>query len=217
MNGLNHTIPHFDSGRFQAVAIGSSTGGPGLLRDIISGLPADLPFPILIAQHLPPAFTLQLSQQMANESALTVVHAQDGMEVLPGVVYVAPGREHMRVLSIRGKKIIEVNDQPGGLFFKPSVDELFYSVAKAYGRNSLGVVMTGIGHDGTAGATAIKQAGGVIITQSQATCSVYGMPRSCDEAGLSDASLCPEDICECLLQSSTWYRHPMTTVGIFTS
>lgn len=200
MDGSDHTQPMFEPGRFQVAAIGSSTGGPGLLRHIINGLPADISFPILIAQHLPPTFTLQLSQQLANESALMVVHAQDGMEVLPGVVYVAPGRMHMRVKKNHiGKTVIEINDLPAGLFFKPSVDELFTSVATRYGRKSLGIIMTGIGHDGTLGATAIKQQGGIIVTQTQASCSVYGMPRSCDEAGLSDASLDPEGI-RCLLQ-----------------
>lgn len=184
----------YELGRIRAVAIGASTGGPGLLRQIISELPADLPFPILIAQHLPPAFTLQLSQQMASESALMVVHAEDGMEVLAGVVYIAPGRMHMRVKNAHKKVVLEINAEPAGLFFKPSVDELLTSVAAVYGRKSLGVIMTGIGHDGRLGATAIKQQGGIIVTQSEDTCTVYGMPRSCDEAGLSDASLDPEQI-----------------------
>lgn len=208
MDGRDNTLPMFESGRFHVAAIGSSTGGPGLLREIISGLPADISFPILIAQHLPQLFTLQLSQQMANESALVVVHAQDGMEVLPGAVYVAPGRMHMRVKKNHfGKTVIEINDKPAGLFFKPSVDELLTSVAARYGRQSLGIIMTGLGHDGTLGATAIKQQGGIIVTQNQASCSVYGMPRSCDEAGLSDASLDPGNI-RCLLQQfSPKHRH----------
>lgn len=194
-------------GRFEVVAIGASTGGPGLLRQMISDLPADLPFPILIAQHLPPAFTLQLSQQMAGDSALMVVHAEEGMDVLPGVVYVAPGRVHMRVKrNARKKPIIEISDEPQGLYFKPSVDELLTSVASVYGRHSLGVIMTGIGHDGRQGAAAIKQQGGVIVTQSQSTCSVYGMPRSCDEAGLSDASLDPQAIRRLIHQFSPWQK-----------
>lgn len=195
MDGQRDMQMRYEPGRFQVVAIGASTGGPGLLRQMISDLPADLPFPILIAQHLPPAFTLQLSQQMANESALMVVHAENGMDVLAGVVYVAPGRMHMRVKrNARKKPVIEISDEPAGLFFKPSVDELLTSVATVYGRKSLGVILTGIGQDGKLGAAAIKQQGGMIVTQSQNTCSVYGMPRSCDEAGLSDASLDPPAI-----------------------
>lgn len=200
-------FPVYEPGRLAAVAIGASTGGPGLVRAIISQLPADLPFPIFIAQHLPPLFTRQLAQQMAAQSPLAVVHAEDGMEVLAGVVYVAPGRQHMRVACEPGGRMrVNVSDQPGALFFKPSVDELFSSMVQACGRRCAGVVMTGIGYDGTLGARAIRQAGGVVLTQSRATCGVYGMPRSCDEAGLSSASLDPQDIRGFLLQFSPTCR-----------
>lgn len=204
------SIPRFDADRFAAVAIGSSTGGPGLLNLIASGLPADLPFPIFIAQHLPPSFTQLLAQQLAASSPLAVVHAQHDMRVLPGVIYLAQGRRHMRVKLGLGRKVyIDISDQPAELFYKPSVDELFTSVAAVYGRRSLGVIMTGIGQDGTRGAGAIHEAGGVIVTQSQKTCSVYGMPRSCDEAGLSDAQLDPPDICTLIRQFSPGFRREM--------
>lgn len=211
MNPL-HPWPRFDANRFDAVAIGSSTGGPGLLGAMITSLPADLPFPILIAQHLPPSFTLQLAQQMDANGALTVLHAEDGMAVLPGVVYVAPGRQHMRVHRAADHKVhIEISEGPAGLYFKPSVDELLSSVAQTWGRKSLGVVMTGIGQDGCKGAQAICKAGGVIVTQSQKTCSVYGMPRACDEAGLSSGQLDPPDIRDMLLQFSPQHRHQVVS------
>lgn len=203
-----HPWPQFEARRFEAVAIGSSTGGPGLLSSIITSLPADLPFPILVAQHLPPSFTLQLAQQMDTQGALTVVHAEDGMAVLPGVVYVAPGRQHMRVHPSADHKVhIEVSDGPAGLYFKPSVDELLSSVAQTWGRKSLGIVMTGLGQDGCKGAHAIHKAGGVIVTQSQRTCTIYGMPRACDEAGLSSAKLDPPEIRDMLMQFSPQHRH----------
>lgn len=219
MDGISRVIPVFVPGRIQAVAMGASTGGPGLLRQIISGLPADLPFPILIAQHLPAAFTLQWSQQMAAESALAVVQAEQGMAVLPGVVYVAPGGQHMQLIrSITGhpgvKVAVQISDQPAGLFYKPSVDELLLSVANLFGRHSLAVVMTGIGQDGTKGAAAIKKAGGSVVTQTAQTCSVYGMPQSCDEAGLSDASLSPEEIRQMILQLSPKHRFDRTGMAI---
>ncbi len=196
----------FDPRRFRVVAIGSSTGGPNLVQQIIAGLPADMPVPILIAQHLPPRFTKDMATSMAQRSALNVVEAEDGQPVLPGTVYVAPGRLHMRVVKVPGKMTaIRISDQPERLLFKPSVDELFDSCAEVYGRTALGIVMTGIGRDGTLGAARIVQAGGTILTQSQASCAVYGMPRSCDEAGLSTASHDPEGLRNAIHQLSPSY------------
>jgi two-component system chemotaxis response regulator CheB len=187
--------PQFDTRRFRVVTIGSSTGGPNLVQQIISGLPADLPVPILIAQHLPPKFTADMALAMAQRSALNVVEAEDGQPVLPGTAYLAPGRLHMRVVKAPDKlPRIRIGDQPTHLLYKPSVDELFDSCAEVYGKASLGIVMTGIGRDGVLGAGKIVQAGGMILTQTKATCAVYGMPRACDEAGLSSASLDPEGL-----------------------
>lgn len=187
--------PQFEPNRFRVVAIGSSTGGPNLVQQMIAALPADLPVPILIAQHLPPKFTRDMAVSMARRSALNVVEGEDGQPVLPGTVYIGPGRMHMRVVKTPGQRqAIRISDQPARLLYKPSVDELFDSCAQVYGRAVLGIVMTGIGRDGTLGAKLVVEAGGVILTQSQATCSVYGMPRSCDEAGLSTASLDPEGL-----------------------
>jgi two-component system, chemotaxis family, protein-glutamate methylesterase/glutaminase len=187
--------PQFEPNRFSVVAIGSSTGGPNLVQHMIAGLPADMPVPILIAQHLPPKFTHGMAISMDRSSALTVVEAEDGMPVFPGTVYLGRGRMHMRVYkSTDNRKTIQISDQPIDLAYKPSVDELFDSCADVYSRKTLGIVMTGIGRDGTKGATRIVENGGVIVTQSESTCAVYGMPRSCDEAGLSSASLDPEGL-----------------------
>jgi two-component system chemotaxis response regulator CheB len=185
------------------VAIGSSTGGPKLLEEIITGLPADLPVPIFIAQHLPPMFTETLALRMDRNSALSVFHAEHGMPVLPGSVYVARGREHMRVKRTPGSSpTIQISPEPQHLLFKPSVDELFESCAEVYGRRTLGVVLTGIGYDGTIGARAIHNAGGVILTQNAQSCAVYGMPKSCYEAGLSTAQLDIDRIRRAILQLS---------------
>ena len=198
--------PQFDARRFRVVAIGSSTGGPNLVQQIIAGLPADMPVPILIAQHLPPKFTADMAVSMAQRSALNVVEAEDGQPVLPGTVYIGPGRLHMRVEKDSGKvTTIRVSDQPTHLLYKPSVDELFDSCAEVYGKASLGIVMTGIGRDGVVGAARVVQAGGMILTQSKATCAVYGMPRSCDEAGLSSARLDPEGLRRAIHQLSPSY------------
>jgi two-component system, chemotaxis family, protein-glutamate methylesterase/glutaminase len=197
------TIQDFKPGRFKAVAIGSSTGAPTLLQKIICGLPADLPFPILMAQHLPPRFTHDLALAMDHSSALTVMEAEDGMPVLPGTAYLGRGRMHLRVVKARGKRpSLEVNDQPPDLLYKPSVDQLFESCARVYRQGVLGIVMTGIGQDGVLGARQIVDAGGVVITQSKETCAVYGMPKACDQAGLSSASFDPEGLRRAIHQLS---------------
>lgn len=203
-------IPTFSHERFSVIAIGSSTGGPKLVEQIVCGLPADLCVPILIAQHLPPSFTESFTARLDRGGSLSAVHAESGMPVYPGTVYVARGREHMRVRTTPGgRPILEVSPTPTHLVFKPSVDELFLSCAAVYGRKTLAVVLTGIGSDGTAGAAAIKKAGGMVIVQNAETCAVYGMPRSCVEAGVAHAQLDPERIRLALLQLSPEHRHHM--------
>ena len=185
----------FEPGRFDAVAIGSSTGAPNLVQRIITHLPADLPVPIFIAQHLPPMFTADLAVTMDRLSPLTVVEAEDGQPIFPGTVYLGKGRMHMRVARKPGRgAVIQVSEEPTHLVYKPSADELFDACAEVYGRKTLGIIMTGIGRDGVIGAERIVKAGGVIVTQTKATCAVYGMPRACDEAGLSSARLSPDQI-----------------------
>jgi len=198
-----NTIPNIKPAQFNAVAIGSSTGAPTLLQEMICRLPADLPMPILIAQHLPPKFTRELALIMDQSAAMTVIEAQDGMPVLPGTAYVGPGRQHLRVVKAPGQRPrLEVSEQPTELLYKPSVDQLFESCAQVYGQGVLGIVMTGIGRDGVLGARQIVDAGGVILTQSKASCAVYGMPKTCDEAGLSSASLDPEGLRQAIHQLS---------------
>lgn len=201
----NDNIPQFPLGRFKAVAIGASTGGPGYVEQIIAGLPADLPFPIFIAQHLPPHFTATFAAQLDHAGPLTAVQAEDGMPVFPGTVYVGMGHQHMRLRRNLGKVSIEISPQPTELLYKPSADELLRSCAAIYGRNTLAVVMSGIGQDGALGALAVRSAGGVILTQSEHTCAVYGMPKACVINGLSDAQLDPDDIRRAILQLSPEY------------
>ncbi len=196
-------IPRFSIGRFQAVAIGSSTGAPGLVQQIVSGLPADLPLPIFIAQHMPPTFTESYATRLQLSSPLTVVHAQNLMPVFAGTAYVGQGHKHLRVCQGRRTRVhIQVSEQPTQLLFKPSADELFRSCAQVYGSGTLAVVMSGIGNDGTEGACHVHDAGGIVITQSAASCAVYGMPRSCVEAGVSYAQLNPDQIRRTILQLS---------------
>jgi two-component system chemotaxis response regulator CheB len=196
-------LPKFAVGRFDAVAIGSSTGAPQLVAKMIAGLPADLPLPIFIAQHLPLSFTESFARQMDRDSALTVVHAEDDMPVFPGTVYVGRGKLHMRVKRGADRSIrVSISAEPVELVYRPSVDELFGSCASVYGRKVLGIVMTGIGRDGLVGAGRMTEAGGVVLTQNRESCAVFGMPRACVEANLSSAELDPEGLRRSILQLS---------------
>jgi two-component system chemotaxis response regulator CheB len=195
-------IPELDPRRYDVLAIGSSTGGPGVVETILSNLPADLPVPVLLAQHMPPTFTASFAHRLGLISPLTVVHAQDGMPLLPGTVYVGVGHQHMRVVRKGLRQQIEISPEPVRLVYKPSVDELFASCASVYRGRVIGVVLTGIGRDGTQGAQAIHAAGGIILSQLGSTCAVFGMPRSIEEAGLSAARLSPAAIAKALLQLS---------------
>ena len=199
-------IPNYELGRFSAVTIGSSTGGPPIVEEILAGLPADLPLPLFIAQHMPPNFTETFAVHLDRASPLSVVHAEDGMPVFPGVVYIGVGKQHMRVRKAAGQIRLEINGEPQELLFKPSADELFRSASKVYSRSLLAVVLTGIGKDGLEGAQAIRECRGQVLVQSKKTCAVYGMPKSCAEAGAYDAQLDPDDIRRAILQLSPMHH-----------
>jgi len=179
-------------GRIDVVGIGVSTGGPNALAELIPRLPADFPVPILLVQHMPPLFTASLAEHLNLKSKVAVREARDGEPVLPGCVYIAPGGKHMVVRRLpdsdggSSAPIVGLNENPLENSCRPSVDVLFRSLAAQYDGNMLAVVMTGMGNDGCEGVRAMKRRGCLCLTQSEATCIVYGMPLSVDEAGLSD-------------------------------
>ncbi len=185
----------------QVVSLGVSTGGPVALNQVIPRLPADFPCPMLIVQHMPPLFTASLAKDLDRASAVKVVEAVSGMQPQPGQVYIAPGGSQMRVV-LRGRaRVIEITDDPPERSCRPSVDYLFRSVAKAYGDRVLGVVLTGMGDDGTIGCELLKRNGAKILTQDEESCVVYGMPRSVVEAGLSDKVAPLNAIADCLVDA----------------
>ncbi len=173
-------------GKKEVVAIGVSTGGPKALAEVIPRLPANFPVPILIVQHMPPIFTAQLAQRLDQLSALKVVEAGEGNPLAPGKVFIAPGDFHMEVKVRGGAKVIHLHKGPPENSCRPAVDVLFRSVAQVFGGKSVGVILTGMGHDGLAGAKLMKEQGALIIAQDEATSVVYGMPRAVVEAGLAD-------------------------------
>ncbi len=178
--------PVIRPGVFSVVGIGVSTGGPRALLDVIPRLPSTFPVPILIVQHMPPMFTAQLAQNLDRQSSLRVKEAQNGELVQKGVVYIAPGDYHMEVKASGRVKHIFLHQGPPENGCRPAVDPLFRSLAEVYGGAVVGVVLTGMGHDGREGARKIKEKGGLVIAQDEKTSTVYGMPRAVVEAGLAD-------------------------------
>lgn len=177
-------------GRFEVVAIGTSTGGPQALTALLPALPGDLPTPVFVVQHMPAGFTATLAARLDDLSPLRIVEAADGMPVVPGTVYVAPGGKHLRMHRRPGGPghcVVETG--PHRLGCRPSFDTLLESLAPLVGGRTLAVVLTGIGRDGVEGCTAIKQAGGYVVAQAAAGCAVYGMPKAVAEAGLADSVL----------------------------
>jgi two-component system chemotaxis response regulator CheB len=166
----------------KVVVIGSSTGGPQALQQVIAQLPENLPVPVVIAQHMPPQFTLALAKRLDDTCPPKVVEAKDGDPLTRGVVYIAPGGMHLRVTP----NGLRVDKDKGESLYKPSVDVLAESALNAFGKNVLGVMLTGMGNDGTKEFVKLKKAGAYNLAQDQASCVVYGMPRSVVEAGGAD-------------------------------
>ena len=175
----------------RALVIGSSTGGPQALAVLVEKLPAAIDrAPVLITQHMPPTFTTVLAEHLSRISGRGAHEAEDGEPVLAGGIYVAPGGRHMRVVrGADGAAKIAIGDDPPINFCKPAVDALFSSAASVWGAASLALVLTGMGADGTRGAADIVAAGGSVIAQDEATCVVWGMPRSVAQAGVCSAVL----------------------------
>jgi two-component system chemotaxis response regulator CheB len=174
----------------QLVLIGTSTGGPKALYQVIPRLPADTKAGVLVVQHMPPGFTRSLAERLDALSQIHVKEAEQGEKVLPGTVYIAPGDYHLKVRAQKGMGkpalFVELDQSPprGGL--RPAVDVMFESAAREFWANIICVIMTGMGHDGSAALPLLKQRGARIIAEDQSTCIVYGMPKAAVETGLVD-------------------------------
>jgi len=173
-----------------AVLIGISTGGPQALRMLIPQLPADLRVPVGVVLHMPVGYTELYARRLNDVSVLSVVEAHDGQLFVPGHVYIAPAGRHLSFRRTRdGGVAIHVDVRPLDTLFRPSVDVMFQSAADVFAGRVLGIVMTGMGSDGRAGAAWIKAQGGTVVTEAEQSCVVYGMPRAVVDAGLSDAEV----------------------------
>ena len=176
------------------VAIGVSTGGPPAVQKVLSALPGNFPASILIAQHMPAAFTGPFAKRLDAQCAISVKEAESGDKLQHSCAYVAPGGRHM-LLERRGAAPgLTITSEPASELYKPSATVLMGSVAKINPRRTVGVILTGMGSDGCVGIKALKDNGGYILAQSEASCVVYGMPKAVVDAGLADQIVDIEDM-----------------------
>lgn len=175
--------------RRDALVVASSTGGPQALTEIVPRLPADLSVPVLVVQHMPALFTRLLAERLDARAALRVVEAEPGQPVEAGTVYVAPGGLHLAVRREPTGVSCLLEDGPAENSCKPSADVLFRSAAAVWGAGAVGLVLTGMGHDGLAGARCLHEAGGTVLVQDEATSVVWGMPGAVAREGLATAAL----------------------------
>ena len=181
--------------RVGILSIGTSTGGPKALQEIIPKLPKDFPAPIVIAQHMPPNFTGPFAERLNQLSHIEVREAKEGEPLKPGVALIAPGWGHMRVKRVRGiETVVSISDNKEEFIYRPSVDALMGSVAECFPGRALGVILTGMGNDGLKGMISLKKTGGRIFAQDEETCVVYGMPKAVVDAGIADKVLSLEEM-----------------------
>jgi two-component system, chemotaxis family, protein-glutamate methylesterase/glutaminase len=183
------------------VAIGVSTGGPPAVQKVLSALPQDFPAGILIAQHMPAAFTGPFAKRLDGVCRIAVKEAEDGERLQHGVAYVAPGGKHLRIDQKVSRIDVRVVEEPREALYKPSASVLFDAVALGVGRRALGVVLTGMGSDGLEGMRVLKAKGGRALAQSDSTCVVYGMPKAIVDAGLADEIVDIDDMGEAILHN----------------
>ena len=173
----------------KAVVMGCSTGGPKALLKLFSGLQKQLPVPIFIVQHMPPMFTQTLAKSINEITSVSVKEAEDGDKPLPNHAYIAPGGRQMKLLKGSLGIEIKVTDEETDNFCKPSVDYFFSSVADVYESSALGVILSGMGSDGSEGLQRMKKHGARVLGQDEGSCVVYGMPRVAQEKGFVDQQI----------------------------
>ena len=188
-------------GDIAIIVIGVSTGGPQALKYLIPRLPADFPVPIAIVLHMPVGYTEMYAQKLNEVSKVEVREAHEGDVLQPGVVYIAPAGRHLTFRNGSKQAVkAHLDSLPFDTLHRPSVDIMFQSAAEVFGHGTLGIVLTGMGSDGREGAAAIKAKGGVMFTEAEETCVVYGMPRSVAEARLSDKVVALDRMADAILE-----------------
>ena len=188
--------------QYECIAIGTSTGGPVALSHVVPLLPADFPTPVLIVQHMPMGFTRPLADRLNAQSKITVHEAANGMILEAGTALVVPSGKQVALRRGAGETTVTLVDDDGSSLHVPSVDALMEQVADAYRRAAIGVILTGMGQDGVKGLRKLKEFGGCVIGQNEATCVVYGMPRAAQKEGLVDREIALDDIPNVLCELS---------------
>jgi len=178
----------------EIVAIGASTGGIHALATLFEHLPKRIGVPILVTQHLPSPFMPVFARQLGIAAGRDATVAEEGMRLVPDHIYIAPGDAHLTIVHERDRLVVRLTNQRSASGCLPSVDPMFASVARAVGGGGLGVILTGMGRDGTEGAATLVACGGSILAQDAESCAVWGMPRAVSEAGLACSVLPPAKI-----------------------
>ncbi len=187
-------MPAPRAGRYECVAIGTSTGGPVALSKILPALPADFPVPILVVQHMPPGFTKPLAERLDTACSLRVVEAVSGMKLVRGTVILAAAGQQIGLRRVGTEVEVRLFPDERSSLHVPSVDAMVAAAAEIYGAGALGVILTGMGHDGVEGLQALKARGGYVLGQDEASCVVYGMPRAAAAANLVDRVVALGDV-----------------------
>ena len=187
------TTPSTFRGKPSIIAIGSSTGGPQALFEVISHFEG-FDVPIIVTQHMPAHFTKMLATHIQTHTGISAHEASEAMPVENGNVYVAPGGHHLKIVKNDDQLVCKIDDGPPENFCKPSVDPMFRSVIDLYGPSVLGIILTGMGNDGLPSSQQLVEKGGRLIAQNEETCVVWGMPRAVAEAGICTEILPLENI-----------------------
>ncbi len=190
----------------ELIAIGSSTGGPQALLQLLAKLKGKVTQPILITQHMPPTFTSLLSEHIQRHTGIPCKEAADGDAIVDGHIYIAPGGQHMIVDGPIGARSIKIDLGPPENFCRPSVDVMMRSLVDVYGGHILGVILTGMGHDGLAGCKKLVAAGGTVVAQDEETSVVWGMPAAVSQAGICSAVLPLDSLPDFIQSKARGYR-----------
>ncbi len=219
VNGTPVIAPARAAGKanYKLVAIGTSTGGPVALQQVLATLPADYPLPLLLVQHMPASFTPTFAQRLNQLCAITVKEAADGEALKPGTALLAPGGRQMVIEQRNGATVVRIQDSEPGQNYKPSVDTTFSSLARSLPGQVLGIILTGMGADGREGSRQLKQGGATIWAQDEQSCVIYGMPMAVVDAGLADQVLPLSEIGVNLAKVAPGILPPATLVPPCTS
>ena len=205
--------PSLAPARAEIVAIGASTGGPRALATLLEGIPADFPVPIVIVQHMPPLFTKLLAERLATRTSLRCAEGIEGAALRAGQIWIAPGDHHM-ILEREGAEIrLRLTNDPPVHSCRPAVDPLFSSVAEVYGPAALGVILTGMGHDGYKGCERIRELGGSVLAQDEASSVVWGMPGIVARSGIADKIAPLDEITAEIVRHASVGNRRKTPVG----